>query len=135
MASVLIANTMVGPRLNVKNAIQKTVLNILWQRRTDMLDEFNKYKFIKKSKSELVADEIVQNISRKLWNDQGYNEIYRLGAIMVLKAMIESLRHSDAYTKKDLLMFLASQKNYNDTSDDIKNLIDSILEEFDYETN
>jgi hypothetical protein len=99
-----------------------------------MLDEFNKYKFIKKSKSELAADEIVQNISRKLWNDQGYNEIYRLGAIMVLKAMIEGLRHSDAYTKKDLLMFLVSQKNYNDTSDDIKNLIDTILEEFDYET-
>ena len=96
-----------------------------------MLDEFNKYKFIKKSKSELAADEIIQNISRKLWNDQGYNDIYRLGAIMVLKAMIEGCRHSDAYTKKDLLMVLASQKNYDDTSDDIKNLIDSILEEFD----
>ena len=98
-----------------------------------MLDEFNKYKFIKKSKSELAADEIVQNISRKLWNDQGYNDIYRLGAIIMLKMMIETLRHSDSYTKKDLLMVLASQKNYDDISDDIKNLIDSILEEFDYE--
>lgn len=101
-----------------------------------MLDEFNKYKFIKKSKSELAADEIVQNISRKLWNDQGYNDIYRLGAILILKTMIESLRQSDSYTKKDLLMILASQKNYNDISDDIKSLIDNILEEFDHkETN
>ena len=100
-----------------------------------MLDEFNKYKFIKKSKSELVADEIVQNISRKLWNDQGYNDIYRLGAIIMLKMMIETLRPSDSYTKKDLLMVLASQKNYDDISDDIKNLIDSILEEFDYKEN
>ncbi len=98
-----------------------------------MLDEFNKYKFIKKSKSELAADEIVQNISRKIWNDQGYNDIYRLGAIIMLKMMIETLRHSDSYTKKDLLMVLVSQKNYDDISDDIKNLIDSILEEFDYE--
>jgi hypothetical protein len=96
-----------------------------------MPDEFNKYKFIKKSKSELAADEIVQNISRKLWNGQGYNDIYRLGAIIMLKMMIETLRPSDSYTKKDLLMVLASQKNYDDISDDIKNLIDSILEEFD----
>lgn len=101
-----------------------------------MIDEFNKYKFIKKSKSELAADEIVQNISRKLWSDQGYDDIYRLGAIIMLKMMIETLRPSDSYTKKDLLMFLASQKNYDDISDDIKNLIDNILEEFDYkETN
>lgn len=100
-----------------------------------MLDEFNKYKFIKKSKSELAADEIVQNISRKLWNDQGYNDIYRLGAIMMLKAMIESLRHSDAYTKHDLLMFLVAQKHYDDTSDDMKSLIDNILEELDYKEN
>lgn len=101
-----------------------------------MIDEFNKYKFIKKSKSELAADEIVQNISRKLWSDQGYNDIYRLGAIIMLKMMIETLRPSDSYTKKDLLMVLASQKNYDDISDDIKNLIDSILEEFDHkETN
>ena len=97
-----------------------------------MLDEFNKYKFIKKSKSELAADEIVQNISRKLWNDQGYNDIYRLGAILILKTMIESLWQSDSYTKKDLLMILASQKNYDDISDDIKSLIDNILEEFDH---
>lgn len=97
-----------------------------------MIDEFSKYKFIKKSKSELAADEIVQNISRKLWNDQGYNEIYRLGAIIMLKMMIKTLRHSDSYTKKDLLMVLASQKNYDDVSDDIKNLIDNILEEFDH---
>ena len=100
-----------------------------------MLNEFNQYKFIRKSKSELAADEIVQNISRKLWDEKGYNTIYHLGAIMQLKCMIKGMKDDYSLTKSDLLAILASSKNYDDAPDEIKNLIDDILEEFDYKEN
>ena len=99
-----------------------------------MIDDLNKYKLIKKSKSVLAAEEIAQGVYHKLWSDFGFNDIYWLGAIMQTKAMIEALRDGNAYDKKCLLMIIASVKNNEDASGKIKDLVDTILEEFDYET-
>ena len=60
-----------------------------------MLNEFNKYKFIKKSESELASDEIINSISRKLWNDNGYNVVYMLGIVNYLSAMAKQMRNYD----------------------------------------
>ena len=68
-----------------------------------MLNEFDKYKFIKKSKSELASDEIINRISRKLWDDSGYNVVYMLGVINYLSAMAKQMRSYDTYSKKDLI--------------------------------
>ena len=94
-----------------------------------MLNEFDKYKFIKKSKSELASDEIINRISQKLWDDSGYNVIYMLGVINYLSEMVKKMRSYDTYSKKDLITLIASIKNGNETPDEIKNLVDIVLEE------
>lgn len=100
-----------------------------------MLNEFDKYKFIKKSKSELASDEIINRISQKLWNDSGYNVIYMLGVINYLSAMAKQMRSYDTYSKKDLIALIASIKNGNETPDEIKNLVDIVLEELNKKEN
>jgi hypothetical protein len=94
-----------------------------------MIDELNKYRFIKKSASELASDEIVNNLSRKLWNDSGYNTAYMLGIVNYLSVMAKQMRSSDYYSKKDLIMLITSIKDGNETPDEIKKLVDIVLEE------
>ena len=100
-----------------------------------MLNEFDKYKFIKKSKSELASDEIINRISRKLWDDSGYNVVYMLGVINYLSAMAKQMRSYDTYSKKDLITLIVSIKNGNETPDEIKNLVDIVLEELNKKEN
>ena len=100
-----------------------------------MLNEFMKYKYIKKSNSELATDEIINNLSRKLWKDSGYNIAYLLGIVNYLKMMASVMRDSDYYYKKDLIALIASFKDGDDTPDEIKNLVDVILEELKEEEN
>lgn len=94
-----------------------------------MLNEFNKYKFIKKSESELASDEIVNNLSRKLWNDSGYNVAYMLGIVNYVSALVKQMRDDDFLTKKNLIKFIATLKEGNETPDEIKKLVDIVLEE------
>jgi hypothetical protein len=94
-----------------------------------MLNEFNKYKFIKKSESELASDEICNTLSRKLWNDSGYNVAYMLGVVNYLSAMAKQMRDYDALTKKDLVTLIAAIKDGNETPEEIKKLVDIVLEE------
>lgn len=96
-----------------------------------MLNEFDKYKFIKKSKSELASDEIINRISQKLWDDSGYNVVYMLGVINYLSEMAKQMRSYDTYSKKDLITLIASIKNGNETPDEIKKFVDIVLEELD----
>lgn len=100
-----------------------------------MLNEFDKYKFIKKSKSELASDEIINRISQKLWDDSGYNVVYMLGIINYLSEMVKKMRSYDTYSKKDLITLIASIKNGNETPDEIKNLVDIVLEELNEKEN
>lgn len=100
-----------------------------------MLNEFDKYKFIKKSKSELASDEIINRISQKLWDDSGYNVVYMLGVINYLSAMAKQMKSYDTYSKKDLITLIASIKNGNETPDEIKNLVDIVLEELNKKEN
>lgn len=100
-----------------------------------MINEFMKYKFIKKSKSELASDEIVNNLSMKLWKNSGYNIVYLLGIINYLKGMVTAMRDSDYYSKKDLMRLIASFKDDDDNPDEIKSLVDIILEELEEKEN
>jgi len=94
-----------------------------------MLNELMKYKYIKKSESELASDEICNTLSRKLWNDSGYNVAYMLGIVNYLSAMAKQMRNHDYYSKKDLIMLITSIKDNNETPDEIKKLVDIVLEE------
>lgn len=95
-----------------------------------MLEELKKYKYIKKSKSELETDKLIDNITHKLWNDNGYFVIYYLGAINQLKPMAEALGPYGSINRDDILMLINSFKTNNDAPDEIKNLVDMILDEF-----
>lgn len=94
-----------------------------------MLNEFMKYKFIKKSESELASDEIINDLSRKLWNDSGYNVAYMLGVVNYLSAMAKQMGKYDTLTKNDLVALIGSIKDGNETPDEIKKLVNIILEE------
>ena len=97
--------------------------------------DLSEYKFIKRSKSELTSDKIVSDIYRKWWDEQGYTTIYYLGAISQLKSMVKNMKDSTTFSKKELLMIIADTKNYNDVPEEIKSLVNDILEEFDYKEN
>lgn len=97
-----------------------------------MLEELKKYKYIKKSNSELETDRLVNNITRKLWDDSGYNTILYLGAVNQLKIIAEGLRKHDTLGRDEILMLINSFKTNDDVPDEIKNLVDMILDEFDY---
>ena len=97
-----------------------------------MLD---KYKYIKKSNSELETDRLVNSISYKLWNDSGYQTIYYLGIITELKMLANILGTYRTINKTDILTLINSFKANKDVPDEIKNLIDMILDEFDYKEN
>lgn len=94
-----------------------------------MLNEFNKYQFIRKSESELATDEIVNTLSRKLWNDSGYNVAYMLGVVNYLSALAKQMRSYDTLSKKDLIRCIECVKEGTDTPDEIKKLVDIVLEE------
>lgn len=100
-----------------------------------MLEELKKYKYIKKSNSELETDKLVDNITHKLWVDSGYNTILYLGAVNQLKIIAESLRNYGSLGRNEILMLISSYKTNDDVPDEIKNLVDMILDEFDYKEN
>ena len=97
-----------------------------------MLEELKKYKYIKKSNSELESEEIMNNIFAKMWKDNGYNTIYYLGIIDYLKRMAKILGESDTFGRNDLLKLISILKTNDDAPDEIKNLVTMILDEFDY---
>ena len=94
-----------------------------------MINEFMKYKYIKKSESELASDEIINNLSRKLWNDSGYNVAYMLGVVNYLSAMAKQMRSYDTLSKQDLMRCIEHIKDGNEVPDEIKKLVDIVLEE------
>ena len=94
-----------------------------------MLNEFNKYKFIKKSESELASDEIINTLSRRFQNDSGYNVAYMLGVVNYLSVMARQMSNYDTYSKKDLITLIAAIKDCDSTPDEIKKLVDIVLEE------
>lgn len=94
-----------------------------------MLEEF---KYVKKSDSELETDKIVNNLTTKLWNDNGYSTIFYLGAINQLKFLAEALNKYDSLKQDDILGLISHYKTIDEVPDEIKNLADMILSEFDY---
>ena len=97
-----------------------------------MLEELRKYKYIKKSKSELEMDNIVDGISRMIWDDNGYSTVYYLGAINQLKVIAECINKYGTLDRGYILALINVHKTNDDVPDKIKNLANTILDEFDY---
>jgi hypothetical protein len=97
-----------------------------------MLEELRKYKYIKKSKFELETDKLIDHLTRKLWKDEGYITIYYLAILGQFHAIAKGLGPYGSINRDDILMLINSFKTNDDASDEIKNLVDMILDEFDY---
>ena len=97
-----------------------------------MLNEFDKYKITERSKFELASENITLGIYNKIWGELGYNSIYYLGAVSFLRSMAKSLNRRDEYTKAYLLDVINGIKQIEGVPDNIKELVDVTLEEFEY---
>ena len=96
-----------------------------------MIEQLNKYKFIEKTKSELEADNIINGITKKLWDDADYTTIYNLGAVTQLKVIAQALDKYGRLERDDILKLISTYKG----SEGVSDLVDMILEEFDYKEN
>ena len=97
-----------------------------------MSQKLKQYKYFKKSNSELETDRLINNINCKLWDDNGYNTVLYLGSINQLKLIAEGLGEHGVIWRDEILMLISSFKTNEDTPDEIKNLADMILNEFNY---
>ena len=97
-----------------------------------MLNEFDKYKITERSKFELASENITLGIYNKIWGELGYNSIYYLGAVSFLRSMAKSLNRHDEYTKAYLLDVINGIKQIESVPDNIKELVDVTLEEFEH---
>ena len=97
-----------------------------------MLD---KYQYFQRSKSEMKQEEIVNNICNKLWDQHGYNTAFYLGGLLELKCITTVLGDKEYFTKQDILKAVDAYKKQKDVPDEIKELANIILKEFDYKEN
>lgn len=91
----------------------------------------NKFKLTEKSKSEIVIDEMMSSYVNKLWLQSDYCTAFYLGVITTLKQFVGAFKEPCYISREDYLKIMSTYKTY-DVPDEIKNLIDTILEEFDY---
>lgn len=94
----------------------------------------DKFKLTEKSKSEITRDEIINNITNKLWIQSDYYTAFYLGILDILKAFAKTFKEPRLMSRKDFLDIMNTYKTC-DVPDEIKNLIDTILEEFNYKEN
>jgi ABC-type polysaccharide transport system permease subunit len=97
-----------------------------------MINDLNKYKISERPKFELASEDITLGIYNKIWGELGYNSIYYLGAVSFLRSMVKSLNRRDEYTKMYLLVVINSIKQIEGVPDNIKELVDVVLDEFEY---
>lgn len=83
------------------------------------------------SESGRESEKIVQSLCLKLWKDSGYAVAYWLGAINQLKFIAQSLKDSCVLDRHCCLEFMKTFKTTEDVPDEVKNLIDIILDEFE----
>ena len=82
------------------------------------------------SESGRESEKIVQSLCLKLWKDSGYAVAYWLGAVNQLKFMAQSLKGSYALNRECCLEIVKNLKTTEEVPDEVKNLIDTILDEF-----
>lgn len=90
------------------------------------------YQYFKRSKSEMKQEEIVNNICNKLWDQHGYNTAFYLGGLLELKCIASAFRNQESFNKQYILKAVDAYKKQKDLPDEIKELADIILREFDY---
>jgi hypothetical protein len=99
-----------------------------------MPKELAKLRYFKKSNYEIETDKVFNNLHRRLWDDYGYTTVYYLGIIDQLRAMAKNLK-SGCLKQNDILRLINYLKTTEEVPNEIKNLVDIVLNEFDYKEN
>lgn len=95
----------------------------------------DKFKHIEKTNSETTIKEIIDGITNKLWMQSDYSTVFYLGVVANLKQFAKAFKEPCEITREDCLKIMSTYKTDDNVPDKIKNLIDVILEEFDYKEN
>lgn len=95
----------------------------------------DKFKHIEKTKSEIAINEIINSITNKLWMQSDYATVFYLGVVANLKHFAKTFKEPCEITREDCLKIMGTYKTDNNVPDKIKDLIDTIFEEFDYKEN
>lgn len=82
-----------------------------------------------KLKSQTEVTRIIDEITKNLWDNLGYMKIYHLGAINQLVVLMHALKETRSFNKDDILEIVKTYKDFDGMSD----LVDIILEEFNYQ--
>lgn len=99
-----------------------------------MKDELSRYKFIKKSNVQIAYEDIVNNVSKRLWESNGYMDIYYAAIVNYLYELSKSLGSKHYFTKDDLLMIINEFHKGKDTPEEVKKLCKTILNETGYKS-
>jgi hypothetical protein len=98
-------------------------------KKNNMIDKF---KHIEKTKSEIAIDETMNDIINKLWIQSDYATAFYLGVVTNLKQLAKIFKEPCEITREDYLKIMSIYKKDNNVPDKIKDLIDTIFEEFNY---
>lgn len=94
-----------------------------------MLDRF---EIKRKSDIQIVTDELMNSITKHLWEQNGYMNVYYLGIIQYLKTLADALGESHYLSRRELLDIINSFNDCDGVTDEVKKLIRTILDEFNY---
>ncbi len=98
-----------------------------------MINNFDE-RYMNMSKSDIMSQDITNNITKKLWEQSDYGTMFYLGVISSLKSLAIACKNNCYIDREACLNMISLYKQYN-VPDEIKELIDTIFEEFDYKEN
>ena len=81
-----------------------------------------------KSKSIALEEKIVYSVTNQFWETFGCHKLYNLGGITQLKFIAQALGKYGSLEQKDILKLISTYREADGMSD----VVDAILEEFDY---
>lgn len=94
------------------------------------LSDLKKYKIERKTSVELAREKISDSISIRLAETLGLNDLYHLGCISILHMLLSQIDQFRSYNKEDLIAYLKGHRSQLDVNENVKGLIDKVLEEF-----
>lgn len=98
-----------------------------------MTKDFSRlYDIKKKTEVQISFDDVMNNISKKLWESCGLMNVYYMAIVRYLYELSKTLGDKHYLTKDDLLMIIDSFRKSEDTPEEVKELCKTILKESNY---
>lgn len=129
---------MLNMNLSVLNVTQRLVLRC----KTAIKARFNgglkgenvldRFEIKRKSDIQIATDELMNSITKHLWEQNGYMNVYYMGIIQYLKMLADTLGENHYLSRRELLDIINSFNDCDGVTDEVKKLIRTILDEFNY---